>query len=47
MSWALPFLFIRLIASVRSSNGFASIMPETVWILFAVGLILLLITGPV
>ena len=44
MSWALPFLFIRLIANVRGSNGLASIMPETTWILLVVSLILLLIS---
>jgi uncharacterized membrane protein YtjA (UPF0391 family) len=44
MSWALPFLFIRLIANTRGSNGVASILPETTWSLLVVSLILLLIS---
>ena len=44
MSWALPFLFIRFIANVRSSNGIASILPETTLSLLVVSLVLLLIS---
>jgi len=44
MSWALPFLFIQLIANVRGSNGLASVMPETTWILLVVSLVLLFIS---
>jgi uncharacterized membrane protein YtjA (UPF0391 family) len=45
MSWALPFLFIRLIAHVRGANGLASPMPELPWTLLVVSLVLLLIGG--
>ena len=44
MSWALPFLFIQLIAHVRGANGLARLMPEPTWTLLAVSLVLLLIS---
>jgi uncharacterized membrane protein YtjA (UPF0391 family) len=44
MSWALPFLFIRLIAHVRGANGLASVMPEPPWTLLGVSLVLLLLS---
>jgi uncharacterized membrane protein YtjA (UPF0391 family) len=43
MSWALPFLFIQLIASVRDAKGLASLMPEPPWTLWVVSLVLVLI----
>lgn len=36
MSWALPFLFMRLIANLHSSTVFASSAPQVAWILFVV-----------
>lgn len=44
MSWALPFLFIRLIAHIRGANGLAGLMPEPTWTLLVVSLILLLVS---
>ena len=41
MSWALPFLFIQLIAHVRGANGLANLMPEPPWTLLVVSLVLL------
>lgn len=44
MSWALPFLFMRLIANVRGPHGLAGIIPEPTWLLLVVSLVLLLIS---
>jgi uncharacterized membrane protein YtjA (UPF0391 family) len=44
MSWALPFLFIRLIAYLHGANGFTNLMPELPWTLLVVSLALLFIS---
>lgn len=44
MSWALPFLFIRLIAYLQGATGFTHLMPERPWTLVIVSLALLLVS---
>jgi len=44
MSWALPFLFIQLIAHIRGAKGLASLMPEPTWILVGGSLVLLFLS---
>lgn len=44
MSWALPFLFIRLIAYLHGANGFPNLIPELPWTLLIESLTLLLIS---
>jgi uncharacterized membrane protein YtjA (UPF0391 family) len=44
MSWALPFLFIQLIAHVRGANRLASIIPEPTRLWLVVSLVLLLMS---
>jgi hypothetical protein len=39
MSWALPSLFIRLIAHVRGANGLARLIPHPTWTLLGVSLV--------
>jgi hypothetical protein len=43
MGWGLPFLFIRLTADMRGTNGLASLIPESSWSLLVVSLMLLAI----
>jgi hypothetical protein len=44
MSWMLPFLFMRLFATVRGANEFVGSMPETTGMLVVVSLLLLLMS---